>query len=138
MGVPNRTDVGSGCVAAASRRCAPGDAGNALELKNASNEQVVRRVVWVKPAERGRGAGQGGTPEDGTGEGDGEGAWDALRRSSRGGRLLQRSARIARWCSCAETGDGGRAGDREGVGKMKAREAGGEGGDEGRCSSDAP
>jgi hypothetical protein len=67
------------------------------------------------------------------GEGDEKGPGDELRRRSRFGRLLERSAPMARWLSFVEAGDVGRAGDREGVGEMEAREAGGEGGDEGRC-----
>jgi hypothetical protein len=69
MGVSNRAD-GRGCVGAASRRLAPGGAGNARGVKNAADERVVRRVVQVGRVERGRGAGQGGTPGNGTGEGD--------------------------------------------------------------------
>jgi hypothetical protein len=123
MGVLNRTD-GNGPVGAASRRFAPGDAENALALKNASDQRDIRRVVQAERAGRACMAGQGGTPGDGTGEGDEEGAGDMLRRRTRKGRLRQRSARIAPWCSLVVARDGGRAGDREGVGKSKAREVG--------------
>jgi hypothetical protein len=138
MGVPNRTDVGSGCVAAASRRCAPGDAGNALGLKSASDERVVRRVVRAERAERGRGVGRTGRP--GTARAR---LMERVRERRSGGdrgvggcSSARRALRRGGHSSWPETA-GARAIAKVG-GEMEAGEVGGEGGDEGRCPARAP
>jgi hypothetical protein len=87
--------------------------------------------VWYEPNETNvpLEPGVDGARDDDTGEGKGDEKGEALKRWSRGRRLLKLSVRITRWCSCADGGDGGRGevGD-----EARAREAGGDSGAGGR------